>query len=229
MKALIIKWLAGTRDYHTGVITLKMYDSNNPFIPILQKEFTKNNSEKLLEIMQGIAADKIPKYPIQKLTGCLPISAATDIPISDFSQSELYKSCKQEADLLFKAVMNDRAVLFSMVRNLQMLEDANRPDLIEQRRKLSIDVALGYIKVSKLYDRADFVRKNGKLPFSGSQVIETITADIPNHLVKQNLDNCRKNISKLKKREQTPERIELINKYTIIINELIERWQLLRV
>jgi hypothetical protein len=157
-----------------------------------------------------------------------PTNSITQVVEQDFSQTPLYIACKKEADNLYKELMNNRAVLFAGVRNILPHEDANTPDRIETRRKPCIDIAIDFQRVSKLYDRADYVKKNGKLPFTNAEVIETNVDGIPDALLKQNIDNLRKNLNKLKKKEQTPDRVMLIQSHEEKLNLLLSRWQLLK-
>ena len=223
MKALVIKWINGTKEYHTGVSLLKLCIPNYPNLAILKRDFNKYNADKLLEALQAYIDGKTIDLPKPIIT-----AAAVSYKNADYSNIALYISCKKEADLLFKEVMNERAVLFSGIRNLLPHDDPNRPDLVEQRRKPAIDIAVKYIKLSKLYERADYVKKNGRLPFTDVEFIPVATDFIPDHLVKQNLDNLRKNINKMKKREQTPERIALLNTHLITLQSLESRWLLLK-
>lgn len=135
---------------------------------------------------------------------------------------DLYTACKLQADNTYKKAMNHRAVLFSMVPS-ELYEDPNRPDLVEQRSKLCILVINLYNEASELYDKADFVRINGVLPEVVKNTIDEIDI-IPDHLVKSKLDNLRKNYNKTKKREQTPERITLLQKHQSDILKLDKRW-----
>ena len=221
MKALVIKWLTGNKEYHTGVAFLKICNPYYPDLAILQKSYNKYNVGKLQEALQAFVDGKPLDIQVEKKTPVLT-------PTGDFSNTQLYISCKKEADLLYKEVMNARAVLFAGINSLLPHEDPNRPDLLEQRRTPAIDIALNYIKLSKLYDRADHVKKYGRLPYTDAEFIPVSTEHIPDVLVKQNLDNLRKNINKMKKREQTPDRIALLNTHLLTLESLENRWQLLK-
>jgi hypothetical protein len=124
--------------------------------------------------------------------------------------------------------MNSRAVLFSMATPADFT-DPNRPDLIAQRRKLAIQVVLDAQRVSQLYDKAAYVREHGQLPgATDDQGEETDVDAIPDNLVKPKLDNLRKNYSKMKMRDQTPERLALMQKHHSNILKLEARWLLLK-
>ena len=58
---------------------------------------------------------------------------------------------------------------------------------------------------------------------------ETEYDNLPDHLVKKTLDNLRKNYNKIKNREQTPERIELLQKHEKNIKKLMAKWDLLNI
>lgn len=140
----------------------------------------------------------------------------------------LYQVCKAEADKSYKEVMNLRAELFALARPDEF-SDPNTPDRIQQRSKLAVKVAEAFKNVSQLYDRADYVRMHGRLPDQGEPDSEELDPDgLPDHLVKQTLDNLRKNYNKMKKREQTPERVALLQKHEVNIEKLEARWLLLK-
>lgn len=140
----------------------------------------------------------------------------------------LFQVCKQEADKAYKEVMNLRAELFAMAR-ADDFSDPNTPDRIQQRSKLAVKVADDFKRVSLLYDRADHVKLHGRLPDQGEPDDEELDTDgLPDHLVKTTLDNLRKNFNKMKKREQTPERVALLQKHEANITKLQARWLLLK-
>lgn len=136
---------------------------------------------------------------------------------------ELYKACKHEADMEYKQAMNTRALLFAMVP-ANKFEDPNRPDLVASRKGLALAAARQYNHASELYDRADYVKLNGRLPDQEADNIDEEVANLENHEVKPALDNARKAMSKLKGREQTAERIALIQKHELKIKALEARW-----
>lgn len=141
---------------------------------------------------------------------------------------QLYEACKQEADKLYKEKMNKRAVLFSMVP-ADEYGDPNRPDLVEARSRLCIDIVDLDIRSSKLYERADYVKKYGRLPNDvPAPDDEHAFEDLPDHLVKQTLDNERKAYNKLKNKEQTAERVLLMQKHARHIKLLEAKWHLLK-
>lgn len=226
MKALVLIWLNGKREYHTGVIILKKYYPDHPLLGILTAKSNNKNVSRLLVAMEDIADNKVPA--VADVPGSKTDKIIT-VPPSDYSHTDLYKSCKNEADLLFKKLMNDRAILFNQIRSLLPHDDPNRPDLVDSRKKSTIDIAYNYIKVSKMYDRSDIVKKTGRLSYDEKEASIIDTSHIPDSLVKQSLDNLRKNINKIKKREQTPERISLLNEHYLTLKSLEERWRLLTV
>lgn len=141
------------------------------------------------------------------------------------ADNPVYLAAKTKADTHYKEAMNKRARLFHLANPLDNT-DPNRPDLIEQRRQLALDVVAGFNEASALYEKADHVLKHGYLP-DGEPVPEKIDL-IPDHLVKQKLDNLRKNYNKMKKREATPERVALLEQHKKTMAQLEERWHSLQ-
>ena len=122
--------------------------------------------------------------------------------------------------------MNARAVVFALA-NTGDFSDPNTPDRITARAKLALQVVQGFVKTSQLYDNAAFVKEYGRLP--GSESGDDNEYDhLPDNLVKPTLDNLRKNINKIKKREQTPERVALLQKHEANLKKLESRWHSLK-
>lgn len=147
----------------------------------------------------------------------------SDAPGAFVADTDLYNACKQKADTAYKMNMADRAVLFSQVPADQY-QLVNRSDLVASRKDLCLKIIQDNKEVSKLYDKADHVKKHGNLP---SQKPVKNNKVIPDHLVKQKLDNLKKNIDKKKKREQTPERIAMIQQDESELKILEARWLIL--
>lgn len=169
-----------------------------------------------------------------RLSGKPPTAAGQPLASSSGTSGQtpvngtLHAVCKKEADAVYKEVMNLRAELFALAR-ADDFSDPNTPDRIEQRSKLAVKVAEGFKRVSQLYERADYVRIHGRLPADGEPDGEELEPDgLPEHLVKQTLDNLRKNVNKMRKREQTPERMALLQKHEANLKKLEARWRLLQ-
>lgn len=156
----------------------------------------------------------LPETPI--------VSPAIDEPRNE----DLWLAAKREADTLYKTVMNKRAELFALGR-MDDMTDPNAPNRIEARRQLALDVVQGFAEVSLLYERADYVKQHGRLP-DMPEMEEPDSGEIPDHLVKQALDNARKNFSKMKNREQTAMRVALLQKHEETIKQLEKRWHSLK-
>lgn len=171
------------------------------------------NSNKVAEKANKIApkANKIAKDANADLT-----------PVN----KELYEACKLEADNEYKKVMNKRAVLFKKAAPDGYL-DVNKPDLIFERGEMAVEIVQAWKKVSELYDRAQFVRINGRLPEAEEDDGEEYD-HLPDIMVKQQLDNARKAYNKLKKKERTPERVALLQKHEENIEKLKRRWDSLQ-
>jgi len=236
-------WLNGTREYNLGASLYFQLGQNKDLKAIFNKGFSpycyKRLQAELLKICISLKSEAKPGHTIENpkpasivkeeptvSKNAVPKNpdelADNNIPPTENVNRELYTACKLEADNTYKQAMNYRAVLFSIVPS-ELYEDPNRPDLVEQRSKLCIRVVNLYNQASDLYDKADFVRINGILPEVIKNKIDEIDS-IPDHLVKSKLDNLRKNYNKTKKREQTPERICLLQKHQSDILKLEKRW-----
>lgn len=220
---LIHNWLNGDKEYWTGVAIYKAYGKNE----LLKKMFASVKSDYHAEKL----ADELQKLCQPKQVAPSPSAAPKVIEVpKDFSNTELFSITKNNTDKRYKEVMNARAVLFAMVDSEQDLTLINTPDKVAARKPLCFDVVMGYRQVSADYDTVDFVKKNGKLPNEeAKEDDDKLNADdIPDELVFTKLDNARKNYNKMKKREHTPERVQMLQERKAFIDKLTERWQLLK-
>ncbi len=135
---------------------------------------------------------------------------------------ELHQLCLDKAKTSYKKVMNDRAVVFYMVPS-DMYDNPNRPDLVAARRQLCLDVVRGYQEASKLYDEADNVKLYGQLE-DAEITAQNSYDDIPDILVNKELNNARKNLSKINGKEKTPGRVIKKQILEQKIKILSERW-----
>ena len=226
---LVKDWLNGTKEYWTGVFLYKKYGTDKAFLIALNKGKTDFLYQRLQKDLKAIVEAENKKQAAPSATTTPTIQPKiSPLVKKDYSDTPLYIACKKEADLLYKQVMNDRALLFASF-DINGLDDVNAPDKVLQRSKPAIDVIIGYRRLSKLYEKADFVKLNGRLPNDVPDEDDEINVDgIPDHLVKQKLDNARKNFNKMDKREKTPERIDLLEKNSKLIKQLEARWQSLK-
>lgn len=144
-----------------------------------------------------------------------------------FADSDIYKAAKIEADNVYKECMNKRALLFKLAE-MEEFEDPNTPDNIKAREAITLEVLTLYQQATDLYIKADYIKQTGKIPYEETVFTRTDYNKIPDILVKQQLDNMRKNYGKLKTKKQTPEIIAKIEEHINGIKILNERWLLLK-
>lgn len=248
-------WLNGNRDYWPGVILYAQCEPDTRLIALMKKgktDFTTKRlyEELLAECNRLKATDNASdnarsntsngnaepnKQSTQNQIASITSKSITNTkstitaepPIEPVNPT-LYQACKLKADNMYKEAMNLRAVLFGEA-TVQGYEDVNRPDLVQKRSKKSVDVVVLFNRASKLYEIADYVKLHGRLPNEEAEHDEATEMNaVPDELVKSTLDNLRKNFNKMKKREQTPERIALIQKHEANIKKLEARWHLLK-
>lgn len=233
MLDILRAWLNGNRNYFTGVVLYSQLGDDKDLLAVLEKgpnDFrVRRLQEELLNICNQLKNVNTQPRLRSDLPGkSMPQHKGLDQVGPAPANPDLYAACKAEADHLYKKVMNDRAVLFSLARESDFA-DPNLPEKIKAREKLAIDVVTGFQKVSRLYDRADYVAKTGRLPEDDdSSENEIEQENIPDSLVKQQLDNARKAFSKLKNKEATPARVALMQKHEINIKKLEEKWRSLQ-
>lgn len=210
--ASIKKWLEGTRPYSDGVALYCAYGADMKLKLSLvrgENEYSKKALAKALEEMVAAAP------PATLPTAVVP--------------PDLLAVVTNEAHTTWKELMNKRAVLLSLCRNASPM-DENDAASVAVRGKLALEI-LQYNKehVLPAYDKLDYVRVHGKLPaIQPKQEVDESVALVPDHLVKQHIDNLRKNLSKLRKRPATAERVAIISTHEKHLNQLLERWACLK-
>ncbi len=248
-------WLNGTREFNTGAQLYNHLGKDQKLKALFAQGYTLYNNYRLQEELKAICADlkrekkatattppvatgdasklKHGYLPKQKAEELNEIISSMNNQVTVITNSinppnpELYKACKAEADALYKEAMNKRAVLFSMVPD-NKYEDPNRTDLVASRKDLALEVVRLYNRASELYDRADHVKLHGRLPDQETVDLEEEIAQLLDHEVKPTLDNARKAYNKLKGKEQTAERLALMQKHEAKIKALEERWHSLK-
>ncbi len=222
-------WLNGKREYYTGVALYGKINGNDSLYKLLCKGKSTFSEKRLQDELwnkcQELKARGVDPRVIttENSVPAAPEALPTDIP----PNPDLYQACLKEADFLYKELMNERALLFASTKT-KGLDDVNRPELIQLRSSSAISIVIKYRKVSQLYDRARYVKINGTLPAEEIHHETSEYDSLPDHLVKQTLDNLRKNYNKLKNRPQTADRIALVQKHLSNIEKLEKRWQSLK-
>lgn len=240
-------WLNGTRDYNMGVLLYDIVGTDEQLKKLFGQGFSRWNNYRLQDELTKICTDLKSKQhatTVKKPGICGPgkkqVKEELDILIKNISETaeaiaktisppnpELYTASKADADKAYKEAMNKRAVLFSMLPS-DAYSDHNRADLIEARRQYCLDVVKKYNHASELYDQADFVKLQGRLPDQEEPAIDEEVANLEDFEVKAVLDNARKAYNKLKGREQNAERVALMQKHKLKIEKLEERWHSLK-
>ena len=223
-------WLNGNREFIPGVLLYQHLGENDSLKSLFNKGFSNYCNARLqaellkicdtlkgkLAVVDNKETSKIlieSSFKIAK-----PIKAEPSFaPPGEHTNPDLYTAYKLEADRAYKEAMNHRAILFSMLP-ADVFEDPNRQDLIDKRSSYAIAAVELYNKASALYDQANNSWKI--VPPEASVELD----QLPDISVKPKLDNLRKNVNKLKLREQTPERVILIQKHQADILKLEERW-----
>lgn len=230
-------WLNNShRDYYTGVALYAIVGTNKELLNVLKKGPNDFRVKKLQEELLAMCNEKkkttaVTTYEKPNDPGKLlpPTEAGTnESRIEKTANPELYDSCKQYADEAYKKVMNERAILFNRANAGEAWEDPNLTHKIDDRVKLALNIVTGWQQVSQLYDKANYVKLHGRLPADQDEPEEPEYDNLQDHLVKQQLDNARKALSKLRKKEPTPKRIALMQKHEENIKKLEAKWRSLK-
>lgn len=238
----LTKWFNSGKDYFKGVVLYSHAEHDAALLRLFKNGPSPYNRQRLekelqaklqqlqtnaslkaqgnpIQIRNVVLKEAAPTYPLQKPA----VITVDDVP----ENNELYNAAKAAADKEYKRIMNMRAELFALARQ-DDFTDPNSPDRVAQRRQLALDVVKGFNDVSLLYEKADYIKNTGRIPDYELPEEKMDPMLIPDSLVKQVLDNTRKNYNKMKKREQTPERILLQQQHEKTISILSERWALLK-
>jgi len=233
-------WL-NHKEYFKGVVLYSQCEHNAALLQLLKAgpspyniSLLERELRKELQRLHINAAMKqqgnpaaIKNVVLKELPVALQKPEIITIEETEHVHDAVYQAAKKEADKKYKEAMNLRAQLFALA-NMNDFLDVNSPDRIEARRQMALDVVRLYNEASRLYEKADYIKSSGKLPDAVEEEDETDWYAIPDHLVKPQLDNVRKNYNKMKKRSQTPERMVLMQKHEQTIKILSERWDLLK-
>lgn len=225
-------WLNGSREYYSGVALYEMLGDDPALLRIFKKGKTDFTTKKLpktlLEICDALKEKKNHTSSDQSGSDECSASASlsrqhseTEIPYN----KDLHEAALQEATHLYKEMMNERAVLFAMV-NVPGYEDLNTAAQILERGKLAVNLVLKNQLVSKLYDDAAYIKQYGKRPEDSEPTNEYEA--IPDHLVKDSLNNARKAYNKLKAKEQNTKRVARLQQHAENIQKLEARWRSLK-
>lgn len=229
MQRVIQLWLNGKRDYFTGLALLLKSGCDTDLINTLRVGFTPYNSNRLLQLLKEYLENNASNHQsniieVKKFTPIIEIPTQNDPSIN----SPLFNICITEAHNAYKEAMNLRSELFSLCR-VEGWEDPNQPNQVQIRSKLAVEVVVKYNHASKLYDKADHVRKTGRLPNDEENIVtEENYANLPDAMVKQTLDNLRKNFNKIKNKTATAERTALMQKHQANIKILETKWHFLK-
>lgn len=231
MLEVIRCWFNGSMDYYPGVALAAQFYENKALLLVLQKSDNNRNRQRLKEIMEHEFTRLSELQPKNNKEVELPEkkerceSKTKEKPAQSFEGSPVYKSALSEADKAYRQVMAKRTELFLQTRVLEY-EDPNTPDKVKIRAQMAIEVVEGYRKASRLYEKANFVQKHGRLP-DAEQTDENELEFLPDFRVQQVLNNARKALSKLKKKPLTTERVALMEVHQNRIKTLEKRWAML--
>ena len=245
-------WLNGTRDYNTGASIYNLLGTDEKLKALFAEGHSLYNNYRLQEELKTICKNlkkekngsakisKTAKATIKEIKPTEEKADELDTMLSAIADTaaaiakhisppnpELLKASKVEADKAYKEAMNKRAVLFAMLPT-DKYSNHNSQDLVEARRKLCLEVVAGYNHASELYDQADHVKLFGKLPDQKDPGIEDEVAKLEDFQVKEALNNARKARNKLKDKEQTSDRVVLMQNHDLRIKKLEERWLCLK-
>ncbi len=228
IKDLLRHWLYySDRNYVHGVNLFSVLNEDASLLAFFQGYESEYKRGRLVQELEKIYdAMKGRTTQLHAEPAATEAAATTgEAPARAPRNPELEQAAERKASMLYKQMMNDRAVLFNLTK-VEAWDDANRPDLVEQRRKLALSVVNQNYEVSQAYDDLEHVRQHGTLPYSEYE--EAGDAEVQDLDLKPTIDNLRKNINKLKGKEPTPEPVAMIQKHEARLEALLQRWNALK-
>lgn len=177
-------------------------------------------------LLRKSLAEIVPNILPQPNTGEIVASAIQQQENTSEHKTALVAALRQEAFNSWKELMNKRAVLFKLCRH-EMWEEENSPERVALRGKLALEIiAFNRKEVNRAFEAVAYAEEHGKPPTHPEDITneEDEYAHLPDIALKATIDNIRKNLSKIRKREQTPERMDLIKKHERNLEKLLARW-----
>lgn len=215
-------WLNSDRDFAKGVEVYLKYGDNKQFVQLLldgETQYTRTNLfDNLRKIYYDLKNGNTQTDPVvqkQHMESKVPEVTHADqsertvqTEPQKVESGSLAEASKMQADKLYKELMNLRAQLFSLCDANSDSND-NDVNLINQRESIVIQMMDLQSQTDQAYEKLRYVQEHGSLPNAN----EDKPDEIPTNPIQ--LMNFRKNlisgINKLKKKEQTPERIALLS------------------
>lgn len=214
MYEAIQRWLSSpTKDWQQGVALYMAHGQDLLFKRTLlmgQNEFARKRLVRELDLVVGA---------VQAAAG--PVKPDADV----------LAAVTAEAHKTWKELANMRARLFALCKTAPW-DDENAPQKVQLRGEMALDILKYHdTVVVPAYNRRDYVLQHGQLPPPETVVATVESTDhvhVPDHMLKATIDNLRKNLSKIRKREPTPERLQLIASHEATLENLLNRWHSLK-
>lgn len=133
--------------------------------------------------------------------------------------SSLKEACKNEADKIYKEMMNVRALLFAQC-HIEPVPGENSSAAVAIRKEMALRVVNMQPAMNEAYKKLHYVEEHGKLPDADDQEDELPTNPIELERMRSNL---LKNISRHKRNpDQSAERIALIKKHELTLKRVYD-------
>lgn len=231
-------WLNSKRDFKEGVQIYLQYGDNKQFVQLLLDGETDYTRKNLFDNLRAIyyalkngtnQPDPVVKKQEPEVTA--PVVTHDDqtqvpipAPIPQPQKGELYNACKHDADKLYKELMALRAELFQLCPLEESKMENDEFTFVNDRKAIVLKLMDLQYETDQAYTKLRYVEEHGTLPtFTEPKPEEIPTNPILLLTFKKNLVS---GINKLKKKEQTPERIALLtHKLTQLttVNEQISK------
>lgn len=214
-------WLNGGRDFEEGKRLYFCVGKNINLKALLVQGKSPLSEKKLLDELTAICNE------MKAAEANNDVAVKQGATASPINNTALYEACLEEAKLAYKRAMNPRGELLRKAQQLS-IADYNNEELVKDRGALAMATIEWYTEASLLFDRADYVKKHGKLPDEEYKQPTNTVAALHDCMVFYTLETMKKYYNKLKKKSTTPERVVQLQQYAADIKILEERWRLLK-
>lgn len=213
MDAKLVAWLnANPRNYTEGVDLYKRLGNNPADIEYYRRGQSRQSQDKLYEAVRAIYYELKKGKPIQA-----PM-VPKGITNSFTPTTELEAACKAACDKVYKEMMNVRAQLFALCP-LEKESDENQEHAVRMRELYAIKLMDLQPKHQAEMDILQYVRAHGKLPDKQQDEQPAQLPASPVELERKRV-NLLKAMSKLRLKEQTPARVQLMQQHQATLNQI---------
>lgn len=216
-EAHAIKWLNSSQKYEDGIRVLRQIGVDEK--EIAQIELSKERCKALFYRIKNLLPNPKTRTTVHRPS--TPKTPKNLEPILPYSQEPVAIAAKREADILFKDMMNKRALLFQMC-TVKESPFENEMVQVNKRKKLTTEIIHLDRKVKEAYNKYRFTAEKGYVP----ETKISTRKGTPHLLLYKQIKNKRTYISKLQKKENlSSKQMVLLEKHESDLSQLLKEYE----